>query len=287
MGTKIEWTNATWNIITGCDKYSEGCTNCYAERMHKRLRAMGQKKYNHDFRFVYFHEEELKRTFGKQKKMVFVNSMSDTFHKHIDDDAIYKILQACYDNKPHIFQVLTKRAERLVYFNYPDNVWLGVTVENARHKDRIEYLKQTDAKVKFLSCEPLLGDLGELDLSGIDWVIVGGESGPNARPMHAEWIYNILHQCNEQKVPFFFKQWGEWMDGSCSYKNPERIMLLNGDLIDFTKEAIDEYIKYFHLTGSDYQRLKPRVVSKVGKKKAGCLIDGEQHKEYPRGFYGA
>jgi len=275
MGTKIEWTNATWNIITGCDKYSEGCTNCYAERMHKRLRAMGQGKYNHDFRFVYFCEEELKRTFGKQKKMVFVNSMSDTFHKHIDDDAIYKILQACYDNKPHIFQILTKRAERVVYFNYPDNVWLGVTVEHPKYKNRIDFLKQTDAKVKFLSCEPLLGDLGELDLSGIDWVIVGGESGPNARGCKAEWVRNILVQCKNQNVPFFFKQWGEWVSG------PQ----IDYELIK------NKYKKNFHKVGDSYCLLNVECKTdygyKLGKKYTGCKLDGLEYKEYPRGFYGA
>lgn len=282
MASKIEWTNATWNVITGCTKYSEGCQNCYAEKMHKRLQAMGQTKYNHPFSTQVLHIYEFEQDFGKKPKMIFVNSMSDTFHVKVPDDTICLLLDTIRNHPQHTFQILTKRAERVKEFSYPENVWLGVTVEMAKYKDRMEYLKQTDAKVKFISCEPLLEDLGELDLSGIDWVIAGGESGPNARPCHADWVRNIQRQCAEQKVPFFFKQWGEWMDGSCNYKNVEKILLNNGDLIDYTKEAIEEYIKYFRISGTDYQKLKPRVVSKVGKKKSGCELDGVEYKEYPR-----
>lgn len=282
--TKIEWTDAVWNIITDCTKHSEGCRKCYAEKMHKRLTAMGQEKYKKPFDCVVFHNEELSRTFGNKPKLVFVNSMSDTFHEKITNNQIGEILfnlRFNQNNKIHRFQILTKRAERLPDFNYPDNVWLGVTVENAENKGRIEYLKETNAKIKFLSCEPLVGDLGELDLTGIDWVIAGGESGPNARPMHAHWVNNILKQCEKQNVPFFFKQWGEWMDGSCSYKNTEKIMQINGDLIDYTQEAIKEYLKHFHLSGAEYQKLMPRVVSRVGKKKASSCIDGREFKNYP------
>ncbi|MCD7779848.1 MAG: phage Gp37/Gp68 family protein [Candidatus Gastranaerophilales bacterium] len=206
--TKIQWTNETWNPITGCTKYSDGCQNCYAEKMHKRLTAMRQEKYKEPFNKVIFHAEELTRKFGKKTKMIFVNSMSDTFHKDVTDLKIQLILDECYFNDPHIFQILTKRAERLPNFEYPANVWLGVTVEMAKYKSRMDYLKQTNAKIKFLSCEPLLEDLGELDLTRIDWVIVGGESGKNARPCHPDWVRNIKRQCEEQKVPFFFKQWG-------------------------------------------------------------------------------
>ena len=212
--TKIEWTNKTWNVITGCSKYSEGCLNCYAEKMHKRLTGMGQEKYKKPFNKVVFHLDSVfKHDFSrlnKKGKLIFVNSMSDTFHKNISDNEIKVILDECEWNAPHTFQILTKRAERLPDFKYPDNVWLGVTVETAKYKNRMYYLKQTNAKIKFLSCEPLLEDLGNLDLRGIDWVIVGGESGAKARPMHPDWVRNIQQQCEAQKVPFFFKQWGEW-----------------------------------------------------------------------------
>lgn len=250
--------------------------------MHRRLSAMGQKKYVHGFNHIDVHPSEFNKSFGKKHKMIFVNSMSDTFHSEVQDNIINSLLSTINLHPQHTFQILTKRAERVPGFDYPDNVWLGVTVEMAKYKNRMDYLKKTNAKVKFLSCEPLLEDLGELDLSGIDWVIAGGESGPGARPCHADWVRNIQRQCAEQKVPFFFKQWGEWMDGSCNYKNVEKILLNNGDLIDYTKEAIEEYIKYFRISGIDYQKLKPRVISKVGKKKTGCELDGKEYKEYPK-----
>ena len=278
MGTKIEWTEKTVNTITGCTQISEGCQNCYAKRMHKRLTAMGQEKYKLPFGVIKCHNPitELSKNISKNTKLVFVNSMSDTFHKEVPDKYIYSLLQAIgmYGNKVK-FQLLTKRAERLPDFEYPDNVWLGVTVENTQHKDRIEYLKQTDAKVKFLSCEPLLGDLGELDLTGIDWVIVGGESGPNARGCKAEWVRNILIQCKKQGVPFFFKQWGEWVSG------PQ----IDYELIK------DKYKKNFHKIGENYCLLNVEYKTdygyKLGKKYTGCKLDGLEYKQYPRGFYGA
>lgn len=229
MSTKIEWTNITWNPITGCNKKSEGCLNCYAEKMHKRLTAMGQEKYKFPFDCVRFHYEELGRDLGKKPKMVFVNSMSDTFNENISDEQIEKILGFCNANQHHQFQVLTKRAERVPGFDYPNNVWLGVTVENVNHKDRIEYLKKTNAKIKFLSCEPLLGDLGKLDLTGIDWVICGGETGVKARSMSPEWVRNIQKQCKEQNVAFFFKQWGDFKKKFDKELNPlnERLKIEN------------------------------------------------------------
>ena len=256
--SKIEWTNKTWNLITGCTKHSEGCQNCYAEKMHKRLEAMGQAKYSHDFGFVYFHEEELKRDFGKKSSMIFVNSMSDTFHKNIDDLTIDAILKTCFDNEKHIFQILTKRAERVVDFNYPSNVWLGVTAELSKYKERINYLKRTNAQIKFLSCEPLLGDLGELDLRGIDWVICGGESGRNARPCDPSWVRNIQKQCKEQGVPFFFKQWGEFQP----YYTIEKTTSVGM---------------------SDFDSPKPTLhFKRTGKAKSGALLDGVEYKEFPR-----
>ena len=206
--SKIEWTQATWNPVTGCTKISEGCQNCYAEKMHKRLQAMGQTKYQEDFNKVTQCAEELHKTFGKKPKMVFVNSMSDLFHNDVFGAYISSVLISCANlaNRQHIFQILTKRSDRLFRFHYPDNVWLGVSVELAKYKNRIDDLRNTDAKVKFLSCEPLLGDLGELDLSGIDWVIVGAESGPGIRECKLEWIENIVLQATAAKVPVFVKQ---------------------------------------------------------------------------------
>ena len=212
--TKIGWTEATANVITGCTQISEGCKNCYAKAMHRRLRGMGLDKYQSPFIKVVCHDikEVFKKSINSSKiNMCFINSMSDTFHKDVPDEYIKQLLEEIETYKGNVyFQLLTKRAERIKDFSYPENVWLGVTVEHEKYKERIEYLKQTDAKIKFLSCEPLLGDLGELNLEGIDWVIVGGESGIKARPMHPDWVRNIQRQCRKQKVKFFFKQWGEW-----------------------------------------------------------------------------
>lgn len=268
--SKIEWTNETWNPVTGCSKYSEGCQNCYAERMTKRLAAMGQEKYKNGFSKVVFHLEELNRDFGGKSKMIFVNSMSDTFHADISKVRIYKMLEYCSRNMQHIFQILTKRAVRLEEFSYPPNVWLGVTVEKENYKNRIEFLRRTDAKVKFLSCEPLLGDLGKLDLTGIGWVIVGGESGPGARPMHPGWVRNIQKQCQEQNVPFFFKQWGEWapVDSSVDYLNQEKVCWLGMD----GRITPPFYASVF----------KSAAMKKCGKQKSGALFDGKEYKEFPK-----
>ena len=294
MSTKIEWTNETWNPITGCSHASEGCQNCYAEKMHKRLTAMGQEKYSKPFNNVVFHFEEFgkKHKVGKNKKqkvMIFVNSMSDTFHKDITDGEIDLILKHCNVWENNIFQILTKRAERLLNFYYPPNVWLGVTVEKAKYKSRMEYLKQTDASIKFLSCEPLLEDLGELDLKGIDWVIVGGESGKNARPMHPDWVRNIQNQCEEQKVPFFFKQWGEWLISNqqppFEIENPiysklsAKILLKNGSIIDGIFP--NDVKKWEKQTGKSIDGQNGVIVLKTGKAKSGALLDGKEYKEFP------
>ena len=212
LNSGIEWTESTWNPITGCTKISTGCRNCYAERMALRLKAMGQKNYRNGFK-VTCHPQLLdvpKR--WKKPQMVFVNSMSDLFHKDVPDDFIFDIFDTMQQAKQHQFQILTKRAERLAKLSpelpWRENIWMGVTVEEADCKYRIDYLRYTGANIKFLSLEPLLDDLGELNLDGIDWVIVGGESGPGARPMQIDWVRNIKEQCVNQNVPFFFKQWG-------------------------------------------------------------------------------
>ncbi|MHC4757698.1 MAG: DUF5131 family protein [Planctomycetota bacterium] len=210
--SKIEWTESTWNPVTGCTKTSSGCLNCYAERMAKRLKAMGQKNYRNGFK-VTCHRHTLDIPLRwKKSQMVFVNSMSDLFHKDVLDDFIFDIFSTMRQARQHQFQILTKRAERLAELSpelcWLENIWMGVTVEAADYKYRIDYLRYTGAKIKFLSLEPLLGDLGELNLDEIGWVIVGGESGPGARPIEIGWVRNIREQCLAQNVPFFFKQWG-------------------------------------------------------------------------------
>ena len=210
--SKIEWTESTWNPVTGCTKISAGCQHCYAERMAKRLKAMGQLNYRNGFK-VTLHEQVLEYPLlWKKPKTIFVNSMSDLFHEEIPDHFIKKVFDTMKRAYWHKFQVLTKRSSRLkelaTQLNWPENVWMGVTVENTKVKNRIDDLRTVPAFIRFLSLEPLLESLGCLNLSNIHWVIVGGESGPGARPMKKEWIKDIKKQCLVKNVPFFFKQWG-------------------------------------------------------------------------------
>jgi protein gp37 len=210
--TNIEWTESTWNPITGCTKVSPGCKHCYAERMAMRLKAMGQPKYANGFKLA-LHEDKLEQPLGWEKpSVIFVNSMSDLFHKDVPLTFVHKVFDVMRCASWHTFQVLTKRSRRLLEPNpeidWPSNVWMGVSVENQDYTFRIEHLRQTDAQIKFLSLEPLLGPLPGLNLRGIDWIIVGGESGPGARPMAEEWVVDIRDQCLAAGVPFFFKQWG-------------------------------------------------------------------------------
>jgi len=208
----IEWTESTWNPVSGCTKISAGCLNCYAERMAKRLKAMGQARYKNGFK-VTLHPEALKEPYRwKKPRVVFVNSMSDLFHKDIPVDFIQRVFTVMNENRQHTFQILTKRSERLrklaPELSWSDNIWMGVTVEDNDNIGRIDDLRMVAAAVRFLSMEPLIGPAGELDLEGIDWVIVGGESGPGARPMKEEWVISIKDKCHQASVPFFFKQWG-------------------------------------------------------------------------------
>jgi len=214
MATKsaIEWTGATWNPSTGCDALSPGCDNCYAERLTHRLKAMGQKKYRNGFQLT-LHPDTLELPLRwKQPQRIFVNSMSDLFHHEIPLEYIQRVFAIMRRASWHQFQVLTKRSGRLLAvadeIDWPENVWMGVSVESDKYTSRIDHLRKTGAKTKFLSLEPLLGPLDGLDLKGIDWVIVGGESGPGSRPMEAEWVTSIRKQCRQAKVAFFFKQWG-------------------------------------------------------------------------------
>ena len=212
QGSSIEWTDATWNPVTGCTKVSPGCKNCYALRMANRLHAMGQPRYRNNFQTT-LHEDLLtKPLHWKTPRMIFVNSMSDLFHPDVDADFISAIFETMGRASWHTFQILTKRSERLLELanSLPwfENVWMGVSVENQKYVHRVRHLKNVPASVRFLSVEPLLGPIPRLPLSGIDWVIVGGESGPRCRPMDPSWARQIRDRCIAYNVPFFFKQWG-------------------------------------------------------------------------------
>jgi protein gp37 len=210
--SSIEWTQSTWNPITGCTKVSPGCKNCYAERMSKRLKAMGLAKYSKEFTLS-LHDNTLGIPLAwATPRIVFVNSMSDLFHEQVPFEFIQRVFDVMKRASWHQFQVLTKRSTRLSEFanliDWPSNVWMGVSIESQEYTYRIEHLVQSKAQIKFLSLEPLLGPLSALDLSEIDWVIVGGESGPNSRPMERDWVVDIRDQCLDAHTPFFFKQWG-------------------------------------------------------------------------------
>lgn len=212
--SSIEWTEMTWNPTTGCNKLSAGCKFCYAEVMSRRLQAMGVEKYKDNFK-LRIHESELDTPYTwKKPKVVFVNSMSDLFHKDVPVEFIQRVFAVMKDNPQHVFQVLTKRADVLLRYDqqgllqWPHNVWMGTSVEDGRVRHRIDLLRETGARVKFLSCEPLIGPLPDMNLRGIDWVIVGGESGRKPRPMKPDWVLDIKDQCDRANVAFFFKQWG-------------------------------------------------------------------------------
>lgn len=215
QSSRIEWTEATWNPTVGCTKISPGCKNCYAESMAKRLKAMGTPGYENGFTLTILPDRLEEPVRRKKPTVYFVNSMSDLFHRSVQDiyiEQVFDVIQRC---PQHTFQVLTKRADRLASFfkkrAVPSNAWIGVSVEDKTYGvPRIDYLRQVNARIRFLSVEPLLDDVGILDLRDIHWVIVGGESGPKARPMKIEWVESIRQQCKEQDVQFFFKQWGGW-----------------------------------------------------------------------------
>ncbi len=212
QGTSIEWTDATWNPVTGCTKISPGCQHCYAERLSHRLQAMGNYNYRNDFD-VTLQEQMLQLPFSwKRPHRVFVNSMSDLFHEEVPVEYIARVFEVMKQAHWHQFQVLTKRSEKLQQLAptlvWADNIWMGVSVETKPYLYRIDHLRQTSAAVKFISFEPLLESLSAVDLQGINWAIVGGESGPGARPMERSWVVEILQACRQAHIPFFFKQWG-------------------------------------------------------------------------------
>lgn len=212
INSKIEWTQMTWNPVTGCSKVSQGCKYCYAERLAKRLQKMGVERYKNGF-VITLHKDLVELPLRwKQSRLIFVNSMSDLFHERIPMKFIKHVFDTMERCPQHIFQILTKRSRRLREIArelpWPPNVWIGVSIENTRVLYRVYDLQQVPAYVRFLSCEPLIGALDALPLDGIKWVIVGGESGPKARPMKKEWVVSILKQCRKAGIPFFFKQWG-------------------------------------------------------------------------------
>ena len=236
-GTKIEWTEMTWNPTVGCTKISPGCKNCYAEKMAERLLAMRTPGYENGFQLTLLSNRLDDPLSRKKPTVYFVNSMSDLFHEDVPFYYIDSVFEVVRRAHWHTFQILTKRADRLAeYFEdrvAPDNAWMGVSVEDRKYGlPRIDHLRQVPARVRFLSVEPLLEDLGEMDLTGIHWVIVGGESGPKARPMQPDWVLSIQEQCEEQDAAFFFKQWGGWgADGKRRAKKSNG-RLINGRTYD-------------------------------------------------------
>lgn len=233
--TKIEWTERTWNPTTGCTKISAGCINCYAYTLANRLKAMGVKKYRNKFRLT-IHSGEIEKPFDwKSPSVIFVNSMSDLFHEDIPDSFISRVFATMSACDQHIFQVLTKRTERMAEFckkiEIKDHIWMGTTVESSMYRHRIDLLRKVPAKVRFLSIEPILSAIPNINLSGISWVIVGGESGPHARTLKKEWIEDIQKQCRKNNIRFFFKQWG-------GMRKKQNGNLLNGKLY---QDYPDEY----------------------------------------------
>lgn len=229
--TKIEWTERTWNPVTGCTKLSDGCAHCYAEKLCMRLHSIGNIKYINKFNLS-LHPESLHDPFKwKKSSLVFVCSMGDLFHKDVPFEFIDEVFDIIKHTPQHTYQILTKRAQRMSEYCsmrlIPDNVWMGVTVENKKTIERIDFLSMVHSKVRFISCEPLLEDLGIIDLTNVDWIIVGGESGNQARPMRKDWVLNLLFQARTYNIPFFFKQWGTW-----GYDGKKRSKLANGKLLD-------------------------------------------------------
>jgi protein gp37 len=247
--TKIEWTEQTWNPTTGCTKISPGCANCYAEVMARRLQAIGVRGYEDGFKLT-LQSHRLEEPLQREKPTVyFVNSMSDLFHEAIPETYIKQIFDVIKKSPQHTFQILTKRAERmarlLCKYDIPPNAWLGATVENKKHGvPRIEWLRKINANVHFLSIEPLLENLGDIDLEDIQWVIVGGESGPKARPMRLEWVENIKKQCKDYNVPFFFKQWGGWGSDGIKRAKKENGRILFGRTWDNKPEIVQPSYAY-------------------------------------------
>ena len=245
--TKIEWTEQTWNPSVGCNKVSAGCKNCYAETMARRLKAMGTKGYENGFEFSIMPERLEQPLRIKKPTKFFVNSMSDLFHEKMPKEYLDLIFEVIEKTPHHTYQILTKREKRMVEYLedkvLPKNVWLGVTVESFETKYRIDYLRKIKASIRFISMEPLLDDLGKINLSDIHWVIVGGESGVKARPMETKWVTSIKNQCKIQNVAFFFKQWGTWGADGVKRSKKSNGRELNGKIYNEYPELIAEYFE--------------------------------------------
>ncbi len=248
--SKIEWTEQTWNPSTGCNKVSAGCKNCYAETMARRLQAMGTPGYENGFEFTLMPERLTQPVLKKKPTKYFVNSMSDLFHEKMPIEYLDGIFDVIRATPQHTYQILTKREENMAsYFGrkkLPENVWLGVTVENTKSLKRIDYLRKVKANIRFLSVEPLLEDLGKLNLKNIHWVIVGGESGHKARPMKKDWAINIKDQCEKQGAIFFFKQWGTWGADGIKRSKKSNGMEIDGQVYQDYPEQIKEYFQITH-----------------------------------------
>ncbi|HXF52094.1 MAG TPA: phage Gp37/Gp68 family protein [Dehalococcoidia bacterium] len=268
----IEWTQATWNPVTGCTKVSPGCAHCYAETFAERFRGVPGHPYQQGFDLRLWPERLPLPLQWSRPRMIFVNSMSDLFHEDVPDDFIAEVFDVMTRASWHTFQVLTKRAERLVEMArrlpWPNNVWMGVSVENQRFVSRADLLRQTPARVKFLSCEPLLGPL-RLDLHGIDWVIVGGESGPGARPMRPEWARDVREQCQRAGVPFFFKQWGAHDERGLRVGKGKAGRLLDGR----TWEEMPAVCWSSSGPRRSRRTVDPRGIQRVGRYSQGCVDD--------------
>ncbi len=244
--TKIDWAQAVWNPTIGCDRVSSGCKNCYAEIMAKRLQAMGNKDYKDGFQFKMLEHRLNEPLKNKKPTLYFVNSMSDLFHQKMKIYFLDSIMKIISQTPYHQYQILTKRPQKMreyfLHHNIPTNVWLGTTIESSRVKARIDLIRDLKASVKWLSIEPLLDDLGELDLNGIDWVIVGGESGYNARIMQKSWLINIKIQCDRAKIPFFFKQWGAYGEDGIKRNKKNNGALLDGKIYQAFPNIKQDYL---------------------------------------------
>lgn len=289
MNTGIEWTDRVWNPTTGCDRVSPGCDHCYALTMAKRLKGMGSAKYQTDGDprtsgpgfGVATHPDTLVAPFGwRTPQRVFVNSMSDLFHARVPLSFVLQVFDVMAATPQHTYQLLTKRPRRVLHFgdqlHWPDNVWMGVSVEDGDHLGRVEDLRAVPAAVRFLSCEPLLGSLNALRLDGIGWVIAGGESGPKARPMHPDWVRSLRDQCAAEAVPFLFKQWGGWApvepDTWENRRETDWVIRPDGYAWPLTEP---------HGAETGYTVAETPTIRRVGKKAAGRLLDGVLHDAYP------
>jgi len=271
--SEIEWTDETWNPVTGCTQISPGCENCYALRMSRRLQAMGVDNYRNGFELT-THDHVLEKPLSwKKPRKVFVNSMSDLFHRDVPVEFIERVLGVCRQAHWHQFQILTKRTQRLAReadrFDWPDNVWMGTSVESQDYTFRVDHLRQVPAAVRFISFEPLIGPVNRVDLSGIDWAIVGGESGPGSRPSHPDWFRKLRKLCEKQGTAFFFKQYGDYAPAPEGTEEKKIVKIgRQGDVRDRDDKK---------------PRKTDAAVVRMGKGNAGRTLDGQTWDAYPEG----